>query len=113
MADGPVRVVLLTGPDEPTLASMAARLVDEGLAACVNVIPRVRSVYRWEGEVHDETESLAIVKTTDTALRTLEDRVHALHPYDLPEFLVLPVDGSHDYLEWVSASVTGGRKGTP
>lgn len=104
-----VVVVLITGPDEATLEALAARLVDERLTACVNVIPRVRSVYRWDGDVHHDDEALAVLKTTRLAVGPLRDRVHELHPYDLPEFLVLPLEaGSDTYLRWVESSVTGG-----
>ena len=107
-----VRVALVTGPDESTLAGLAGRLVDEGLAACVNLIPTVRSVYRWEGEVHDGHEALAIVKTTAPALSALERRIRELHPYEMPEFLVLAVDGSEAYLDWVRGCVTASGKRT-
>lgn len=108
MADTRVVVVLVTGPDMASLEALAGTIVGEGLAACVNLIPRVRSVYRWEGEVHDDDEALAVVKTTRPAIGALRERVHQLHPYDLPEFLVLPVEaGSDAYLGWVADSVRG------
>jgi periplasmic divalent cation tolerance protein len=106
MTDHGAVVVLVSGPDVDTLEALAARIVGEGLAACVNLIPRVRSVYRWGGEVHHEDETLAVVKTTRPAIDALRDRVLELHPYDLPEFLVLPVEaGSDAYLGWVDSSV--------
>lgn len=108
MADAVV-VVLVTGPDEQSLETLARRLVEERLAACVNVIPRVRSVYRWEEEVHEDDEALAVLKTTRPALGLLRDRIHELHPYDLPEFLVLALEaGSDAYLRWVVSGVSGG-----
>lgn len=108
MSDAEVVVVLVTGPDTATLETLAGTIVGEGLAACVNLIPRVRSVYRWEGEVHHDDEALAVVKTTRPAIGALRDRVVDLHPYDLPEFLVLPVEaGSDAYLGWVEGSVRG------
>lgn len=108
MGDAEVVVVLVTGPDTASLETLAGRIVGEGLAACVNLIPRVRSVYRWDGEVHHDDEALAVVKTTRPAIGALRDRVHELHPYDLPEFLVLPVEaGSDAYLGWVENSVRG------
>jgi len=107
MREAEVVVVFVTGPDEAALEALAARVVEEGLAACVNLIPRVRSVYRWDGEVHHEDEALAVLKTTRPAIAALRDRVHELHPYDLPEFLVLPVEtGSEAYLGWVADGVT-------
>lgn len=108
MGDAGVVVVLVTGPDTASLEALADTIVGEGLAACVNLIPRVRSVYRWEGEVHHDDEALAVLKTTRPAIDALRDRVHELHPYDLPEFLVLPVEtGSAAYLDWVEGGVRG------
>jgi periplasmic divalent cation tolerance protein len=106
MSEPEVVVVLVTGPDAEALEALAAQIVDEGLAACVNLIPRVRSVYRWDGEVHHDDETLAVLKTTRPAIGALRDRVHELHPYVIPEFLVLPVEtGSDAYLGWVGSSV--------
>lgn len=106
MRDSGVVVVLVTGPDVDTLETLAGRIVGEGLAACVNLIPRVRSVYRWDGEVRHDDEALAVVKTTRRAIEALRDRVDELHPYDLPEFVVLAVEaGSDEYLGWVDSSV--------
>lgn len=108
MADTEVVVVLVTGPDAASLEALADTIVGEGLAACVNLIPRVRSVYRWEGEVHHDDEGLAVVKTTRPAIGALRERVHQLHPYEVPEFLVLPVEaGSDAYLRWVVGRVRG------
>lgn len=108
MADTEVVVVLVTGPDTASLETLAGTIVGEGLAACVNLIPRVRSVYRWNGEVHHDDEALAVVKTTRPAIGALRDRVRELHSYDVPEFLVLPVEaGSDEYLGWVAGSVRG------
>ena len=107
MSETEVVVVLVSGPDMATLEELATRIVDEGLVACANLIPRVRSVYRWDGEVHQDDETLAVLKTTRPAIEALRDRVHELHPYELPEFLVLPVDsGSDAYLGWVVGCVT-------
>lgn len=106
-----VVVVLVTGPDPATLATLGERLVGERLAACVNLIPGVRSVYRWEGEVHQDDETLAVVKTTRSAVAPLRERILELHPYDVPEFLVLPVvAGSESYLAWVEACAGGGPR---
>lgn len=99
-------IVLVTGPDAEALRSLGRTLVSEGLAACVNVLPGVRSVFRWKGEIQEEDEALAVVKSTRGRARRLQDRVLELHPYDEPEFLALPVwAGSPGYLEWISRSV--------
>lgn len=101
-----VRVVLVTGPDRKSLLRLGRRVVEEELAACVNVTEGVRSVYRWQGEVREDDEALALVKTTRGRLDELEARVVELHPYDEPEFLALSVNaGSRSYLDWVVSSV--------
>ena len=97
-------VVLCSCPDEPTAAQIAGQLVAEHLAACVQRLPGVRSVYRWEGAVRDEPEVLLAIKTTESAYQALEMRLKALHPYDVPEIIALPiVAGSGDYLSWIAA----------
>lgn len=108
-APGDVVVVLVTGPDAATLAELGRTVVEERLAACANVLPGVRSVFRWEGAVQEEDEALAILKTSAGRVEALRRRVRETHPYDEPEFLVLAVDGgSESYLRWVAASVTEG-----
>jgi len=102
-----VVVVLSTFPSSEKAAEIARVLVDERLCACVNLVPAVRSIYRWQGAVHDDAEVLAIVKTTTERVQALRDRLIALHPYELPEALVLPVtDGHAPYLAWVTGEVS-------
>jgi periplasmic divalent cation tolerance protein len=102
-----VVVVLSTFPSSEKAAEIARVLVDERLAACVNLVPAVRSIYRWQGAVHDDAEVLAIMKTTAERAAALRDRLVALHPYDVPEAIVLPVsDGHAPYLAWVIGEVT-------
>ncbi|MCG8591000.1 MAG: divalent-cation tolerance protein CutA [Proteobacteria bacterium] len=98
-----VCVVLMTAPDRETAARLARSLVEERLAACVNVVPELRSIYRWEGAVQEETEVLLVAKTRRDCCDALTERVRVLHPYDVPEVLALgAVGGSRDYLEWVA-----------
>ena len=100
-------VVLLTGPTAEALQAIGGSLVEERLAACVNVLPGVKSIYRWEGAVEESDEALAIVKTTVARLPGLEARVGELHPYELPEILAVEPDGgSIAYLNWIRESVT-------
>jgi len=100
------RVVLVTGPDVETLAAIARALLEERLIACANLVDGLRSIFRWQGEVAEEGEALAILKTTADRVEALRARVLELHPYDVPEFLVLPVtDGSAAYLDWVATAV--------
>ncbi|MCA9513258.1 MAG: divalent-cation tolerance protein CutA [Myxococcota bacterium] len=102
-----VSVVLVTAPDDAVAARIARALVDERLAACVSLVPGVRSVYRWEGAVEDATEVLLIAKTAAARVEALARRVSEIHPYDLPETLALPASGGSDaYLAWVRAEST-------
>jgi periplasmic divalent cation tolerance protein len=101
---GVVLVLTTIGADTDG-AALARTLVEERLAACVNVLPPMTSVYRWEGRVQTDREQQLIIKTTDDQLPALQSRLPALHPYDLPEFLVLRVSGGSDgYLTWVGES---------
>ncbi len=85
---------------------IAKKVVEKRLAACVNIIPKVRSVYRWEGEVMVEKEALLIVKTTKKSLPKLEKAVKKLHSYEVPEFIAVKIDeGSDDYLKWLGGAV--------
>lgn len=98
-------VVLTTLPSDADGKSFARALVDERLAACVNLLAPMESVYRWEGRVETETERQVIVKTSRERLAALWDRVRELHPYEVPEFLVLPIaDGNEAYLRWIGES---------
>ncbi len=97
-----VQVVLITAPDADCADALARRLVEERLAACVNVVPKVRSIYRWEGAVQADEEHLLLAKTHAARTEALAARVKELHPYELPEVLALPAEGgSAAYLDWV------------
>lgn len=101
-----VVVVLSTVPDDERGATLARALVDEELAACVNLVPGVRSIYRWDGAVADDREQLAVIKTRRDRVDALIARLVALHPYEVPEAVVVPVDGGHPpYLAWVRGAV--------
>jgi periplasmic divalent cation tolerance protein len=105
--DQSVVIVLVTVPENFDAAAMARTLVEERLAACVNVLPPMTSVYRWEGQVEDATERQVVIKTARGILHLLQERLHDLHPYDVPEFLVLDVaDGSDRYLSWLRDAVS-------
>jgi periplasmic divalent cation tolerance protein len=99
-----VRVVLMTAPDLPTAERLGAALVTERLAACANVLPSLTSIYWWEGEVERASEALLILKTVEDRVAALRERAVALHPYDVPELLVLEIREGHEpYLDWVRA----------
>lgn len=100
-------VCLSTFPSPEKAAEIAKILVEESLAACVNLVPQVRSIYRWEGAVSEDTETLAIIKTTAERYDALAARLVALHPYEVPELIALPIERGHaPYLAWL-ASATG------
>ena len=97
-------VVLVTTPTPERAAEIARAVVEERLAACGNVVPGLRSVYRWEGKVQEDEEALLVLKTVRARFEALRDRVLALHPYDVPEVIALPVEaGSEAYLAWLAA----------
>ena len=103
-----VRVVLVTAPDAETGTRIARSLVEEGLIACANLVPGIRSIYRWQGRVAEDAEVLLVLKTRASRCAALAARVKALHPYELPEVIALPVaDGSVAYLDWVLAESSG------
>lgn len=100
-------VVLTTIGTDVNPATLAMRLVEERLAACVNVLPEMDSFFRWRGAVEQAQERQLVIKTTAARLADLEARLHAMHPYDLPEFLVVPVrQGSEAYLRWIRDSTS-------
>jgi periplasmic divalent cation tolerance protein len=101
----PDAVLVLTTVPSPEVGEQIARaLVDARLAACVNVLPAMVSIYRWKGEVQRETEHQLVIKTVRARLAAVRERIAQLHPYDLPELLVVAVeDGDPAYLSWLQA----------
>jgi periplasmic divalent cation tolerance protein len=105
MATGtpPAIVVLVTCPSQDIGQKIGQVLVEERLAACVNVVPGLTSIYRWEGKIARDAETLLVIKTRRTRLRALTARIQALHPYSVPEIVALPiVGGSGPYLAWLA-----------
>lgn len=97
-----LHIVLTTCPDSDTASRIGQALVEEGLAACVNVLAPMRSIYRWKGRIEDGSEQLLIIKSAVAHFPALMDRVRALHPYELPELIAVPIaDGLPDYLAWL------------
>jgi periplasmic divalent cation tolerance protein len=104
-----VTVVLCTVPDKATATRIGRDLVERGLAACVNVVDGVTSVYRWQGKVCEDAEALLVMKTTRAGARALAEAVARQHPYEVPEVIALPVDGgAGPYLRWVRGAVGSG-----
>jgi periplasmic divalent cation tolerance protein len=94
-------LILTTMPDDDRARTLARTLVDEGLAACVNVHGPMTSIYRWKGNVEEEAERQLVIKTARERLPDIEARLRALHPYDVPELIVLNAQASAVYGAWV------------
>lgn len=94
-----------TCPDDATAASIATQVVDRGLAACVNRVPGLTSVYKWHGELKTGTEVLLLIKTAADRTAALTAALLSMHPYELPEIIVVPIsDGHQPYLDWIRDS---------
>ncbi len=97
-------LVLTTSPDDPTARRLAEDLVAARLAACVNIVPGLVSVYRWKGQIEDAEERLLIIKTQCSKFDAVRDCLRAHHPYELPEIIAVPiVAGLPEYLAWIDA----------
>lgn len=95
-------LVLCTCPDEDSARHLSESLVEAKLAACVNIVNPISSIFTWQGKIDTEQESLLLIKTTETAYSRLEQAIKLQHPYDVPEIFAIPVQqGSADYLNWV------------
>jgi periplasmic divalent cation tolerance protein len=103
-------VVLVTAPDLKTARALAEAALQAHLIACANLIPRIESHYRWQGKIESGTEVLLVLKTQKSKLLALEKLILAGHPYDTPEFLVLPLNaGNRRYLDWMNQSCLATR----
>jgi periplasmic divalent cation tolerance protein len=103
-----IRIALTTCPSLDVARDLARAIVDARLAACVNVVPGLTSIYRWQGEVQESSEVLLMMKTTAEHLPAMMDAVRQLHSYDVPEFLALNVEsGNPRYIDWLFTSVGG------
>lgn len=101
------RIVLTTAGSQEEARKIAQVLVERKLAACVNIVPAIESVYRWQGKVESATEWLLLIKSEAAAFERLRDAIQELHSYDLPECIMLEIsDGGAGYLEWIRANVS-------
>ncbi len=101
-------IILITTSSKEEAAKIGKALVDEHLAACVNIVPEIRSLFFWEGETQDERETLLICKSRQPLLDQLTSRAKSLHSYAVPEIIALPiVGGSADYLAWLKDATKG------
>ncbi len=102
---GEEMLVLVTCPESES-EKLARALVEEHLAACVNILDRVRSIYLWEGNLCNEAENLLLIKTKRSVWTEFSERVSSLHPYDVPEIIAVNIDqGSKPYMEWLNSAV--------
>ena len=100
------RIVLSTAGSQDEARKLAQHLVEQQLAACVNIIPHFESVYRWQGKMESSTEWLLLIKTTQEKFPAVRDTIRHLHSYDVPECIALVIeDGSAPYLDWIAQSV--------
>jgi periplasmic divalent cation tolerance protein len=100
------QIILSTAGSEEEARKIARSLVERQLAACVNIVPQIESVYAWQGKVESTREWLLLIKTTAEKFAAVRDAIHELHSYDLPECIAIAVDdGSSEYLQWIADSV--------
>lgn len=103
-------VVFVTAPDRKTARALAKEILNNRLAACVNIVPQLESHYWWQGKIERSLELLLLIKTTRKQLAALEKCVLKKHPYDTPEFIALPIEaGSPRYLRWIRESVSSAK----
>jgi periplasmic divalent cation tolerance protein len=99
-----ISLVLVTAGSEEEAAKIGRTLVEERLAACASMAPRIRSIYRWKGDIYDEQETLLLIKTRTSMFPALRNRIRELHSYEVPEITALPISqGLQEYLDWVVA----------
>ena len=96
------QIVYCTCPDADVAGRIARTLVEEGLAACASILPAMRSIYRWKGQIEEAAEQLLVIKIQQARYPAVQDRIRALHPYELPEIIAVPIaDGLPAYLTWL------------
>ncbi len=100
------QLILCTCPDQDSAQTIAEHLIDQKLAACVNILPGITSIYSWQGNRESAQELLLVIKTTKTVYGALEKTITELHPYELPEIIAVNIEnGSAGYLSWISDSI--------
>ena len=96
-------ITLCTCPSQAVAEEIATSLVEQGIAACINIIPKITSIYKWQGKLEKDEETLMLIKTDQSRYRDLEQALLSLHPYELPEIIAVPVEqGLTGYLNWVT-----------
>jgi periplasmic divalent cation tolerance protein len=103
-------VVLSTAPSKKTGREIAREIVSAGLAACVNIVPGLVSIYEWDGRLEESDEVLLLIKTSRERVETVVEKITSLHPYEVPEVIALPIEAGHQpYLEWIDSIVSSSR----
>ena len=103
MSQNLFQIVLTACPDSANAERLARILVEEGLAACVSILPPMQSIYRWKGNTESATEQLLVIKSSVAHFPAIRDRLRSLHPYELPEIIAVPIaDGLPEYLAWLN-----------
>lgn len=101
------QIVLNTCPDQASAERLAHELINQGIAACVNIIPEVRSFYRWQGKVESSQEILLLIKSDKTHYNSIQKLILEQHPYELPEIIAVPIDhGLGDYFNWINSNLS-------
>lgn len=103
MTDTGCQIVITTAPDQASARKLADTLIEEGLAACVNVLDKVESIYRWQGKINRDSEYMLLIKSTQRQYSQIQQRILDLHPYELPEIIAVPISGGLPaYLDWLN-----------
>ena len=104
---GASSVAYVTAPSEEVAKKLARSLVEKKMAACVNIVPKIMSVYEWEGKINEDSEVLMMIKTMSSRVPDIVELIKKEHPYDCPEVISIPIDnGSNEYLKWVQENVS-------
>jgi len=104
---GGLVIIFVTAASEQEAAAISRALVEEGLVACANIIPQIRSLYRWEGKIWDEREALIIIKSREDLFERIRSRVKELHSYEVPEITAIKIDeGDSAYMQWIESVTT-------
>lgn len=107
-SSGKATLIYVTCPDIGMARKISIALIEEKLAACTNILPQMESHYRWKGRVHQDNEVVLIVKSAASKFSTIAERIRALHSYEIPCVLALPIEkGSPEYLNWIKSEVSG------
>jgi len=101
------QIILCTCPDQKAAAYIAGQMIEHHLAACVNIVPGITSVYQWQGKIESAQEHLLIIKTQINQYQAIETKIKQIHPYELPEIIAVPIEhGLPEYLHWIDTCLS-------